>query len=98
MQVAQMIEVNKHRKEYFSFFEIGRELAAHAKYYSKQMNDEKFNFILQKYYEKGKEWCAEVSAIEGHKRISFNKWHKDLAKQTLIEQLQKHYKKWTPTL
>ena len=98
MQVAQMIEANKNRKEYFSFFEIGRELAQQVKYYTKEMTDEKFTFILQQYHEKAKEWCAAVSAQEGHKRISFNQWHKDLAKQSLIEQLQKLYKKWKPAL
>lgn len=93
MDVLQMIEQNRHRKEYYSFFQIGQTLAAEIKYTVKEMTDERFNFILQMYYDKAKIWCANTT---GEKRRTFNQWHKDLAKKTLIEQLQKHYKKWEP--
>jgi RNA polymerase subunit RPABC4/transcription elongation factor Spt4 len=93
MDVLKIIEDNKHRKEYYSFFQIAQTLAAEAKYSTKEMTEEKFNFILQLYYEKAKVWCANSPS---EKRRTFNQWHKDLAKKTLIEQLQKHYRKWEP--
>jgi superfamily II DNA or RNA helicase len=93
MDVLKMIEDNKHRKEYYSFFQIAQTLAAEAKYSTKEMTEEKFNFILLLYYEKAKVWCANSPS---EKRRTFNQWHKDLAKKTLIEQLQKHYRKWEP--
>jgi len=95
MNVLNIIEANKERKEYFSFFAIGNELAYQAKKTTKEMTDEKFTFILHKYFDLAKEWCAATS---GEKRRNFNQWHKDLAKKTLIENLQKYFKKWTPSL
>jgi len=93
--VNEIVEKNRHHKEYFSFFEIGRELAQQVRYESKEMTDEKFTFILQHYYQKGIEWCKINSK---QKKKTFNQFHKDLAKKTLIEQLQKHYKKWIPQI
>jgi len=89
MNILQLIEDNKHHKEYYSFFQIGQSLAANAKYYSKEMNEEKFTFILHEYFDKAKTWCHANNR-------KLNQWHKDLCKKTLIEQLQKHYKKWQP--
>ncbi|MBC7508258.1 MAG: hypothetical protein H7320_05835, partial [Ferruginibacter sp.] len=89
----QMIEQNRHRKEYYSFFQIAQTLAAEIRFTVPQMNQERFEYALSTYYEKAKIWCANTT---GEKRRTFNQWHKDLAKKTLIEQLQKHYKKWQP--
>jgi superfamily II DNA or RNA helicase len=93
INVLQMIEDNKHRKEYFSFFQIGQTIAAELRYATKEMTEEKFNLSLLQYFYKAKEWCAATS---GEKRRVFNQWHKDLAKKTLIDQLQKHFKRWEP--
>ncbi|MBC7509885.1 MAG: DEAD/DEAH box helicase family protein, partial [Ferruginibacter sp.] len=89
MDVLQMIEQNRHRKEYYSFFQIAQTLAAEIRFTVPQMNQERFEYALLTYYEKAKIWCANTT---GEKRRTFNQWHKDLAKKTLIEQLQKHYK------
>ncbi len=95
IDVLNIIEKNKHHKEYYSFFQIGQTLAAECSYSKMEMTEEKYKFILQIYYDKVKIWCANNRSMTNKKR-QFNDWHKDLAKKTLIEQLQKHYPKWQP--
>lgn len=58
IDVEKIIEANKHRKEYFPFFSIGTTLAVSAKQTIAKMTDENAAFILEKYYELGKEWVA----------------------------------------
>ena len=89
IDVPAMIEQHKERKEYFPFFLIGKELALAAKKTVPVMNDENFKFILRNYDELAKKWCAEVGK-------KYNQWHQERAKFTLIEELQKQFKKWQP--
>ena len=89
IDVPKMIEVHKHRKEYFPFYNIGRELAAASKKTIPEMNEENFNFILRNYDELAKQWCQE-------KGKKYNQWHKERAKETLINELQKYFKTWEP--
>lgn len=98
LDILRIIEDNKHHKEYYSFFDIIRTIADEAKYYSKKMDDQVFNFILEKCNEKIKEWCKISSQNPINKRKNFDDFHKKLAKDNLIDQLKKHYKKWEPTL
>lgn len=89
IDVPKMIEVHKHRKEYFPFYNIGRELAAASKKTIPEMTDENFKFILRNYDELAKQWCQE-------KGKKYNQWHKERAKETLINELQKYFKTWEP--
>ena len=89
IDVPAMIETHKHRKEYFPFYNIGRELAAASKKTIPEMNEENFNFILRNYDELAKQWCHE-------KGKKYNQWHKERAKETLITELQKYFKTWEP--
>ena len=54
------------------------------------MTDENFIFILRNYDELAKQWCHEVGK-------KYNDWHKQRAKETLTEELQKLFKKWQPS-
>ena len=65
-----MIEENRQRKEYFPFFNIGKELAFAAKKTVPVMNEENFNFILRNYDNLAKQWCKEVGK-------KYNQWHMD---------------------
>jgi len=89
IDVPAMIEQHRQRKEYLPFFLIGKELAAAAKKTVPEMNEENFKFILRNYDELAKVWCKE-------KGKKYNKWHQERAKFTLIEELQKNFKKWQP--
>ena len=90
IDVPSLIEENKERKEYYPFFLIGKRLAEAAKKTVPQMNEETFNFILRNYNELAKEWCKT-------KEKKYNQWHQERAKQTLTEEIQKHFKKWQPS-
>ena len=89
VDVHSLMEANKERKEYYTFFEIGRQLAISAKQTIPAMTEENAEFILSKYYEKGEEWCREAGKI-------WNQWHMDRAKETLWRELQDRFKKWKP--
>lgn len=89
IDVPSLIEDNKMRKEYFPFFQIGKQLAAAAKKTIPEMTEENFKFILRNYDELAKEWCHA-------KEKKYNDWHKQRAKETLIEELQKNFKAWQP--
>ncbi len=87
INVKEIIEGNKEKKEYYPFFKIGKDLALHAKQTVPNLNDEILLFILNNYNEKAKEWCNETGK-------KFNQWHKDRAKENLYLELEKHFKKW----
>lgn len=84
---AKLIEENKHKKEYYPFFEIGRQLAIQAKNTVPAMTTETADFIFVQYERLAKEWCSNVGK-------KYNKWHSDTAKAHLFEQLQGNFKKW----
>jgi len=89
IDVPSLIEQNKHRKEYFPFFNIGVTLARAAKKTIPAMTEENYKFILRNYDELANEWCNE-------KGKKYNDWHKTKAKETLITELQNHFKTWQP--
>ena len=95
LNILNIIEENKNRKEYYSFFQIGEKIALELRYSTKELTDDKFELALNLYFDKAKEWCKETSQ---EKRKTFNEWHKELAKKTLTDQLQKHFKRWTPQI
>jgi hypothetical protein len=85
-----MIAIHKHKKEYFPFYNIGKELAMSAKRTIPEMTDEIFIFILQNYNKLAKEWCKE-------KGKKYNQWHQQRAKETLINEIKKNFKQWEST-
>ena len=89
INVRAVIEQNKHRKEYFPFFKIGKDLAVQAKNTVPRMSDETAEFILQRYYELAKEWCKQ-------KNKKFNQWHMNTAREHLYAELKERFKRWEP--
>jgi superfamily II DNA or RNA helicase len=87
LDVKQLIEEQKHRKKYRPFFMIGQILADEAKRIVPHMTAEIFDHILNQYYEKGAEWCQANG-------IKWNQWHKDRACETLVEEIEKRFKKY----
>ena len=87
IDVRQIIEANKNKKEYYPFFKIGADLAGYAKKTVPNLTDDILIFILDNYYTKAHEWCKE-------KNKRFNVWHKEKAKEHLYSELEKHFKKW----
>lgn len=91
IDVAQIIASNKHRKEYYPFFQIGNQLAKSAKQTVPKMTDENAAFILTKYDELAREWCKSSG-----KR--YNQWHQERAKEHLYTELAKTFKGWSSPL
>lgn len=92
LDIIELIKQNR-GKEYRPFFQIGEILAKEARKETKDMNEEKFNFILQVCYEKTAEWCHNFKG----KKKRFDSWHKERAKENLINHLQNNFPKWIPT-
>jgi len=84
--VAQLVEKNQNYKEYYTFFQIGNNIATQAKYRlkSKILSEDQAAQLMDLYFEKANEWCKI-------KNKKFNQWHKDTAKKHLIEQLSKTF-------
>ena len=89
IDVPSLIAANKEKKEYFPFFNIGKQLAVAAKQTIAVMNEEHYLFILDRYHALAKEWCN----TKGKK---YNDWHRQRAKENLILELQSRFKKWQP--
>jgi hypothetical protein len=93
IDVEQIIEENKRFKDYYSFFEIGRELAIEFKKKHTTINSEFANFILQIYQEKGREWLKKYNEKHGLKK-KYNQWHQITAREYLFSELKKHFPSW----
>lgn len=93
IDVEAIMKANKHKKEYYPFFQIGTNIADNAKKHIPEMTDEYALFILNRYYELGKEWLHTLATGSG-KRKSFNKWHQTRAKEHLYRQLQERFPGW----
>lgn len=89
IDVAELIEQNKWRKEYFPFFNIGTQLASEARKKFAEMDEDAAEFILQQYYYLGKQWTKQTDR-------RFNQWHKERASEHLNNELQKHFKNYKP--
>lgn len=87
IDVPAMIAQNKERKEYLPFFLIGKELASAAKKTVPEMTEENFKFILRNYDTLATTWCHEVGK-------KYNQWHKDRAKEHLLNELKLKFKAW----
>ena len=89
INVRQLVEKNRHMREYFTFYEIGRILSAQAKNTVPVMNIETAEFILNKYYEKAQQWCDS-------KGIIFSNHLATECRRSLYENLAKDFKKFQP--
>lgn len=98
IDVEQIMRENAMRKEYYTFFKIGNDLAKKAKTTIAIMSDDYFNFILETYYDLGKEWAKKYrekfKADPSKKQIKFNEWHRVKAKEHLLAEMKKHFPKW----
>lgn len=91
IDVQQIINDNAHRKLYYPFFQIGRQLAEDAQKTIPKMSDEYFTFILNKYHDLAREWCHK-----NNKR--FNEWHRLKAGEILLEKIKTKFPEWETTL
>lgn len=83
IDVAILHEQNlaSQRKDYYTFFQLGTNIATRAKYkFGGKINEVIANELLSLYFDKAREWCA----LNNKK---FNKWHQDTAKQHLFKSL-----------
>lgn len=94
IDVQGLIKESKHYKEYYPFYQIGNQLAEHAKATIPKMSDVFANFILEKYYKLGAEWLHTVKGS----RKPFGNWHKVRAQEHLFTQLKKQFPKWDTEL
>lgn len=84
IDVAILDETNKERKrkDYYTFFQLGTDIAKRAKYkFGKNIQENVENELLSLYFDKAREWCA----INNKK---FNKWHQDTAKKHFYKSLK----------
>lgn len=91
IDVHKLIETNKEKKQYYTFYKIGRDLAKGAKNTVPEMTDENANFILQKCEELTHEWCKES-------KKKFDQWHKNQMRENLFMELHKKFPKWESDL
>lgn len=95
INVEEIMEIHKAKKEYAALYEIGRAIARDAKDNLETMSNEYANFILQNYFERAKEWMRTLNQRNpaGKKKI-FNKWHQGNVQTLLFTELKKHFPEW----
>lgn len=89
IDVHALIQTNREKKQYYTFYRIGKDLAKNAKNTIPKMTDESANFILQKYEELAQEWCLEY-------KKKLDTWHKNQLKENLFSELMKAFPDWKP--
>lgn len=109
----QIIADNKDKKDYYGFFNIGVLLAREAAEKITEITDEKATFILQNYFDKGKEWAKKISEkrllewesagaltapFPKPKKIIFSPWHKEKAQEHLFKLLKNKFPSWQTEL
>lgn len=93
INITTVMEEHKTKKQYYSIFKVGRDIAADAKKTIPQMTDDYFNFILLRYYELCKEWCHKQP-----KPKRMDQWHKTKFAHHLFEEIKSHFPKWETKL
>jgi superfamily II DNA or RNA helicase len=89
IDVPSLIEKNRQYKEYYTFYQIGRDLAKAAKDTIPKLTDENYAFILAKYHDHAKHWCQQT----GRK---YDSWLQNKAGEHLTKELKEKFKKWQP--
>jgi superfamily II DNA or RNA helicase len=91
IDAAALMKEHEDKKQYYSFFTIGRVLAEQAANTIPAMSDEYANFVLGKYFDLGREWCKL-------NKKRFNQWHQEKAKEILFAELKTKFPKWKTEL
>lgn len=98
IDVEAVMAEHANKKEYYSFFAIGRKIAKEAKAAIPKMTEEYAMFALQVYYDHAKTWVDRYRQRNKEnperKKIRFDQWHKDLAKEHLFKELKEFYPEW----
>lgn len=93
IDVEKIMAENTHRKDYYPFFQIARDLVVDFKKQGLELSDDYANFILLLYHEKGREWLKKYNEKKGlHKK--YNQWHQTTAREYLFSELKKSFPKW----
>ena len=87
IDVQQLISENQDKKDYFTFFRIGRDLAANAGRAKRKMTDELAEQILIEYERMAADWCHTTGR-------RWNQWHRDRAREHLFTELAARFKDW----
>lgn len=87
IDIESQIKYNTQYKEYYTFFDISRQLALNAKEKIPSISEQAYENILNRNFELAKTWCHA-------KNKRFNTWHKQQAELTLQKELTKLYPKW----
>jgi superfamily II DNA or RNA helicase len=87
IDAKKLIEKNKDKKKYFTFYEIGRRLAKNATSTVPSMDDNIFEYIYNKYIELSHEWAKEHNQ-------KLPKFCYEEARKTLSQELEKFYPEW----
>lgn len=104
IDASAIVNANRERKEYFSFYRIGTILAHEAKNtITTDFTDEMFDFILAKYFDQCKLWAKTITKnrlndwnelTDKPKRVIFDPWHQDKARQHLETKLKEYFPTW----
>ncbi len=89
INIKKIIEDTKMNKEYRSMYLIAEKVAYNAFDNNKELNEEKFNFILQEYFLLIADWYKEKTKKMKKSDVLF-------AKNILIDKLKLKYKQWNP--
>jgi len=89
IDVQDLIQKNNDKKQYYTFYRIGKDLADGAKNTIPEMTDENATFILRKYKELAVEWCEKSN-------IQYSNWHERKMKENLYQELMSRFPTWTP--
>lgn len=86
IDVGALMQENAHRRQYFTFFNLGRRIAAQLfkQLGKKGLTDEKAEFALQEYFKLAQEWCRKNGK-------TWNRWHGEQARDTLYAELQERF-------
>lgn len=90
IDVNEVIETHKTKKQYFPFFKIGEDLAKYAYSSITEMNDQAAEHVLKEYHQKAEQWCMAAGK-------PWNEWHQKRARNHLYEKLAELYKDWKPS-
>lgn len=91
IDVKKLIEKNKDKKKYATFYEIGKRLAKNAKNTVPVMTADIEEFIYKKYLETALDWAKE----HNH---SLSDWHRKEAKTHLNAQLKEYFPNYLQTI
>lgn len=94
IDVHEMVESHKGKREYHSFFKLGRDLAVEAKQTIPDLSDEIAKFVVLRYLELVKQWTSEMRKKGGTQK--FDEWHRKTATDYMIKLLKEAYPAWQP--